>query len=241
MSVNRTPVAVSLMSERLVQFGLSLGLTAEQIAEAALNLSSKNKEQEGTSLAPGNLAQTRNNWFQNWYRELGFNLSVPLPAVSDKEFSRRGDLGQDLFYRPSSSMASYEALMTAVGQSNHWTLTHGDREKVVWEPTATGYWFWAEVAQDCPRLGTPWNKLTKVQKLNLLSLEEYVIVWWAHKAATNVMLDAGTWSWLRTRFGRGALHAYECDGRVDASRWNDDVLACPYDFAGGRVAEVVKM
>jgi hypothetical protein len=124
--------------------------------------------------APGqalDLAETQRQWFENWYHKLGFNLTVvPKPAVSNYEFARRRKLGQELFYRPATSQVSYEQFMNAVGQGKDWTVTdQAERAKIVWEPTATGYWFWTEVAADCPRLRTTWNSLN--QAVRLLSLE----------------------------------------------------------------------
>lgn len=188
------------------------------------------------------LATARHNWFQKWYRKLGFNLSIPLPPISDEEFKRRKKLGQALFYRPSTSEVSYDALMKAVGQGKDWTVAdNDDSKKIVREPTEKGYWFWAEVAQNCLRLGTSWNTLVLKQKLNLLCLEEYVIVWWAYKADNGIMLDTKAWSWLRTRFGQGALDAGEYGGGVDVDRWLAYDLSHSYDYVGGRSAEVVKM
>lgn len=201
----------------------------------------KHPKQETSSLASGDLATARRYWFQDWYRKLGFNLSIPFPPISDEEFKRRKELGQDLFFRPSTLEVSHEALMKALGQDGHWTVVdENDRKKIVWEPTQTGYWFWAEVAQDCPRLKTPWKTLVKKQKLNLLSLEEYVVVWWAHRAGTNIMLDTKTWSWLRTRFGRSALDADECYGWLCVTGWDGSDLADSFGLGGGRVAEVVQ-
>lgn len=222
----------------------TMGFSSEKLicALEAQMAGKKVKSQEIASLASGDLATARRYWFQNWYRELGLTVSVPFPPVSDEEFNRRKELGQALFYRPPTSEVSYEAFMSAVGQGEHWTVAdESDRKKIVREPTEKGYWFWAEVGENCPRLGTSWNTLVGEQKLNLLSLEEYVIVWWAQKADIITMLDISTWSWLRTRFGRGALDAREYCGRVDVRRWNARRLACSYGNAGGRLAEVVKM
>lgn len=192
--------------------------------------------------ASGDLATVRRYWFQNWYRKLGFNLSLPFPPISDEESNRRKELGQALFYRPPTSEVSYEALMKAVGQDEHWTITDNDgSQKITREPTEQGYWFWAEIAQGCPRLGTPWNTLVGEQKLNLLSLEEYVIVWWAMRVETNIFFDANTWSWLRTPCGHGALGASGYHGGVSVGgSWDAGDLADSYDHEGGRVAEVVQ-
>ncbi|MEK7516280.1 MAG: hypothetical protein AAB562_01655 [Patescibacteria group bacterium] len=184
-------------------------------------------------------AKDRREWFEQWYRTLGFAIAPPLPRVSDREFARRRKLGQSLFYRPSSAGMSYEGFMAAVGQYSHWTVKdEANRVKVGWEPASAGYWFWAEVSEDCPRLRTSWNDLS--QATNLLSLEEYVVVWHAHKAETDKVLDRRFWTWLCTRFGQGALRADEFDAGVRVHRWYDPGdLAVPYDGGGGRAVEVV--
>lgn len=226
-----------------IQMALDKGVSPKDLMRAleAQMAGKSPRTQADVSLA-GALATTRRDFFQNWYRELGFNLPIPFPPISDQEFNRRKKLGQALFYRPPTPEVSYEALMKVVGQGEHWTVTDkDDREKIVREPTKKGYWFWAEVAESCPRLGTSWNDLTKKEKLNLLSLEEYVLVWWAHKADTNFMLDTRTWSWLRTRFGRSALAARESAGRVRVCGWVAGRLSYSCVAGGGRSAEVVKM
>lgn len=201
----------------------------------------KHPKQETSSLASGDLATVRHNWFQGWYAKLGFTVSMPFPPVSDEEFKRRKELGQALFYRPSTSKVSYKALMSALGQGEHWTVVDKEnRKKIRWEPSKTGYWFWAEVAESCPRLDMSWNTLVGEQRHNLLSLEEYVIVWWAYKADTGIMLDTKTWSWLRTRFGQGALYAGGYGGGVNVGGWGVRSLAHSYGGGGGRCAEVVQ-
>lgn len=129
--------------------------------------------------------------------------------------------------------------MQAVGQANHWTVTdQAERAKIGWETTATGYWFWAEVASTCPRTGTSRNDLMKA--IHLLSLEEYVIVRHLTKAGKSLMLDQGgvTCTWLRTSYdGSGALDADGCDGGVDVYGHGAEGLADAYAFAGGRLAE----
>ncbi len=222
----------------------TMGFSPEHLIHAleAQMAGKQARTQTGASAASGDLATRRCYWFQNWYHGLGFNISLPFPPVSDEEFKRRQNLGQTLFYRPPTSDVPYEALMKAVGQGEHWTVAENDdRKKIVWEPAQEGYWFWTEIAQTCPRLGTSWNVLTKELKLNPLSLEEYVIVWWAIRAETNTLLDINTWSWFRTRFGQGALAAAGYDGGVGVSRdWTAGHLALSYDGGGGRLAEVVQ-
>ncbi|MBI4450035.1 hypothetical protein HY634_03170 [Candidatus Uhrbacteria bacterium] len=185
------------------------------------------------------LAEVRRAWFEAWYRGLGFAITVPKPNVTNREFARRAKLPQKLVYEPSAADVPYEAFMRAVGQGDHWTVTdEGERAKIGWEPTATGFWHWVDAQDACPRLGTSWNNLTA--KLRLLSLEEDVKVWHAVKAETGRMLDRNTWNWLRTRFGQGALDADEYGGRVDVSGDSAEGLSVPYDSGGGRAADVVK-
>lgn len=236
---------VSVNAGEWIQMGLDRGFSPKALLhalQAQMIEKSRNAGQAGVSLAPGNLATARRDWFQNWYTKLGFTISIPLPPVSEEEFKRRKELGQSLFCRPSTSEVSYEALMKGVGQGEHWTVADkNNRKKIVWEPAKDGYWFWAEVAENCPRLDMSWNTLTGKQKLNPLSLEEYMIVWWAMRTETNSLLDTRTWSWLRTRFGQGALLADGYGGRVRVDGWLASDLAYSYGRAGGRVAEVVKM
>ena len=191
-----------------------------------------------TDKRKSSFAEERRQRFEHWYHSIGFSVTVPKPNVSNREFARRLKLGQSLFYRPDSAGMTYEGFMAAVGQGNHWTVTNeADRAKIGWDSASAGYWFWAEVPEDCPRLRTSWNDLS--QAVNLLSLEEYVIVWHAHKAETDKMLDRRFWTWLRTRFGQGALDAGECGGRVRVRRGGPESLAVSDGFVGGRAAEVV--
>lgn len=184
-------------------------------------------------------AEERRLEVEVWYHTLGIVLPVPKPDVSNREFDRRRKAGQELFWRFATNDISYEALMAACGQTNHWTVKgDAERAKIGWEPCTTGYWFWADVQEQCPRLGTPWNTLTTM--LHLLSLEEYVITWWERKSK-GVILDVSTWSWLRTRFVRsGALDANGCNGEVYVNRCSAEGLAESFSGHGGRVAEVVK-
>jgi len=186
-------------------------------------------------------AELRRIQIDDWFRGLGFKITVPVSNVANDEIDRRGKAGQALFYRPASSQVSYETFMAASGQDRHWTVTtERDREKVGWEPAAVGYWYWAEVQGVCPRPLTARIKLpTDLATARLLALEEYVIVWHAHHAATNQKLDLRTWSWLRTRFGRFVLGAHECDGVVDIFRGGIRRRSIPRVLGGLRASEVV--
>lgn len=194
------------------------------------------------------LAEETRQWFEDWYHSLNLTPTVFKPAVSNREFARRQKLNQFLVYRPDSHGVTYEGFMVAVGQANHWTVNQeAGRQKIQWEPAAQGYWFWADASPDCPRLGTPWNKLMAdfTGKTRLPCLEEYVLLWHAYKARTKQMLDTRTWCWLRTRYKYAygqlsALGAYGYVGRVRICIWGPEDLEVPFDGEGGRAAEVVK-
>lgn len=185
------------------------------------------------------LAEGRRSWFETWYRSHGFTtVAVPKSNVTNREFARRAKKRQVLVYSPATSEVSYESFMAAVGQGSHWTVTNQDeRAKISWEPCVRGYWFWAEIRDNCPRLGKTWNDLVK--QIRLHSLEEYVIVWHATKAETGCMLDVRTWPWLRTRFGPGALLAYGCVGGVLVDGRSAESLSVPFGNGGGRALDVV--
>lgn len=210
--------------------------------------------------APGtkkrDLAEVYRAWFEAWYRSLGFTVTVRKPNVTNREFARRAKKHQELRYEPAASEVPYEAFMIAVGQGDHWTVTdEGERAKIGWEPAATGYWYWADAQDDCPRLSTTWNDLSA--QIRLLSLEEHVKHWHATNAGAllNVlsarrnlgevgakekgrMLDRSTWCWLRTRFGPSALLASEVGGRVNVGRNSAVDLSIPNGNAGGRALDV---
>jgi len=195
------------------------------------------------------IAEERRQLFEDWYRQIGsFITFIPKPMVSNREFVRRAQAGQVLFYRHATDDVSYEDFMKAVGQGDHLTVTdNAERAKIVWEPTETGYWFWAETSAKCPRLKTPWNTLiTTITRL--INLEEYAIVWWVCREAGET-LDISTWSWTRTCYNvaaageperLGALRVTADDGKVYVHKHDPEHLEVSYDHEGGRSAEVVK-
>lgn len=209
---------------------------------------------EGREYVPGevrpqrerDLAEEARQWFEAWYRTLGFtDVSAPKPAVANCEFRRREAQGFGLFYVPNPSRAFYEQFMTAVGQGKHWTVADDDRENIVWQDgvaSSRGYWLWVETALACPRLRTPWETLTA--QVRLLSLLEYALVWHATKERAATMLDTQTWCWFRTRYKfaadrLGALNAVGCEGRVVVGRCGPGGLGVSFAGGGGRAAEVV--
>jgi len=186
------------------------------------------------------LAEERRKAIEANFRKLGFEISVPKPDVSNTTFKSWKREGRELFYRPATAEVSYEAWITAHGQAKHWTVTNvADRAKVGWEDATKGYWFTTEIAPACPRLKTHWIDL--MAAVRLLSLEEYVIVYWTHcHLMSGAMIDISTWCWLRTRFGRGALSACDNGGGVRVSRCGGNELSISFGGGGGRAVEVVK-
>jgi hypothetical protein len=183
-------------------------------------------------------AEARCQLFQDWFKSLGLHGQVPVPDASRREFRRQTELVKKLVCR----WPDHDQFMSAVGQSNHWTvINQADRQKIGWEQAPGLLWFWGEARLDCPRLGQTWNQLAVTPGLRVISLEEYFALWQAYRVETNQLLDLRTRSWLRTRFGAGALSASEYDCcRVAVNGYAAESLSFPYDYRGGRVAEVVK-
>ncbi len=205
------------------------------------------------------LAEERRVWFEQWYKSLRLKLdiAVPKPQVSNREMRWKQDEGFALFYRPPTSAAPYPWLMAEICQGHHWTEIPEERDirelkfppgwkpddghpLIVWEPTDTGYWFWAEIAETCPRLGeadhtgpggwseyqTANEKRRRQRRLQLLaqvglpSIEEYIIIWGAWYREKEIRLDITTGTYLRTNIRIpddkvvaakwGALNLYGC-------------------------------
>ena len=190
-------------------------------------------------------AEKRRNFFQNWFKKLDIKVEVSLPTingrlVSGKEIRNRRKKGQNLFFWPGNGRGRYNELMAAMNQVNHWTVASGT---IAWDPQAQRpFWFWAEDQLDCPRLKTPWNDLMKKfpadATQHLLSLEEYMLVFFAYREKNNKFFDKATWSWLRTRFGSAhALRAYCNESRLSVG-W-DGNLDYSDGNVGGRLAEIL--
>lgn len=212
-------------------------------------LEGEEAEQEERQGPERDMAEERRVAMEAFYRGIGINITIPKPQVtSNREYRRRRDRGQELFFRLASSVLSYADFMIAVGQAGHWTVTHEDRNRIKWEDAAEGYWFWAEVQTNCPRLRTPWNTLMRTLK-RLMSLEEYIIVWWERRQV-GVILDGPTWSWVRNRYNfanegeperLGALGVNEYGGGVVVDGHGPGSLGVSSDGVGGRSAEVEKV
>ncbi|MFH1712171.1 MAG: hypothetical protein ABH846_02975, partial [Patescibacteria group bacterium] len=168
------------------------------------------------------LAEERRLEIEQVYHEHGLKVgTVPKPELSNRAITKLRIEGKEIFAVPPEGVASYRQIMTAFGQADHWTLTHEDRHKIVWEPLAEWRWIIVEVTPDCSRRGTCWNDLNTA--IYQLSLEEYAPVWHLHKALTGIILDQRTFCWLRTRYrfsesGLGALRAGGWHGEVRVRR-----------------------
>lgn len=181
----------------------------------------------------GARAEDRRRWFELWYSTLRFSVAVPMPQVTDKEFARRGRISQRLFFRPSTDRVSYQAFMKSVGWGADQTVSGAAVTGIQWEPTEEGYWFWAEILNRVPRQNCSWQNLMFAHRL--LSVEEYVIVCWAHWSETRHFIDETTMCWLRTRVGSGVLSA----SRLGTSLSEPVMLLKSQYNMGGRVVEVV--
>jgi hypothetical protein len=173
------------------------------------------------------------------FKKCGFTVTVPKPLASNRDFDAWAKAGMGLFWHAPDVEVSYEGWMMSHGQSNHWTVTNeAERKKIGWERTVIGYWFLAEIVPACSRLKTSWNNLSRSVKL--LSLEEYVVVYWTHCDLTGLRIDVSTWCWLRTRYGLGARDAFDFGGGVCVYGSGAGGLSVPRDLVGGRAVEVVK-
>lgn len=240
----RQEVAIRRQADEVVRRVLSGGIAFDFASPRLQTIIAGVEELEQVGKKKRDLAEERRVWFQEWYDSLGFKVEVPLPTVngkpvSNREFKRRAEMGQTLSFRPATSEVSYVAFMV-VGQAHHWTLKDDEQDKIVWEPAQAGYWFWAETVERCPRTGTSHDKLS--EQITLLCLEEYVIVWHAHKAQTGELLDVHTRTWLRTGYrfvdvGLGALDAFGWLGGVRVLRPGPEDLAVGCAGGGGRAME----
>lgn len=203
------------------------------------------RQLEGCKISkPRYLAEERWQWVRQLYHNLGFiKIEVPKPHVSNREIRRRAGLGQKLFYRPATAAISFKQFMIACGQPDSGVITKPEIEKKIsWESVKEGYWFWAEVAPHCPRAGTSLFELKK--SIKLLSLEEYVIVFYMERAESGSCIDQFTVCWLRTYFGFDQvdrLHVQEKFGRVKIDHADRVELSLDYSHLvvnyGGRLSE----
>lgn len=177
------------------------------------------------------------------YLRLGYGrMGVPKPDATNKNFRDWKQAKLGLFYRPSDTEISYSRWMISHGQGNHWTVDEEEHladedfqgPKIGWEPCVFGYWFLADVAQTCPRINRSRDGL--MGAIRLLSLEEYVIVCWTTRDLSGPFIDSdGTWCWLRTSFGAGALSAILFEGSLVISRHTASATAVPNRKGGGRI------
>jgi len=184
------------------------------------------------------LAEERRLDVERWYRSHGFEITVPEPDASNRDFARWEDEEKVLFYRPPTSEVSYEAILIAMGQGGHWTVTdENDRAKIGWKPAKKGYWFLMEAASVCPRSRTCWNDLGKA--IRLPCLEEYAIACWMCRELLGVLMDVGIWCFLRTRFGPRVLFANLFFGELGVGKIDANDLSSTFASGGGRAVEVI--
>jgi len=183
-------------------------------------------------------AMDRMAWTRSWYRDLGFEIKVPVPDVSDVEYERRKSLEipQAMFYRPATNEVDYESFMKTVGEGDQWSVIDPDKRKLVgWELAEVGYWFWADVSAESPRRFMTWYGLNA--SIRLPTIEEYASFWHAHLLATGVRLDLRGGTWLKTRYGQGAIGMNGVGPTFYVHRADRiDLLA---ELAGGRAVEVI--
>lgn len=223
-----------------IPFGEFMRATRELIARYAPDVLPEEEPQEPQS----DMAEGRRAEVEREYQRIGMTeIRVPKPDISNTQIRRGRAAGRELFF----VAPGYEVFMRAVGQGKHWTVVdEAERAKIGWEQKNEGYWIWAEISPNCPRLGVPQATLVTALAADdkqLLSLEEYVVVWW-FMHGTGVVLDKNTFSWLRTTYksaaGFGALRAGEYVGWVLVHGYEPEYLMLSFDWSGGRAAEVVK-
>lgn len=140
---------------------------------------------------------------EKFYESYGFSVEVPRPEITREELANWRADGWELLFRPSAKVVSYEQLMRAFGQTEHWTLRFEEASKIGWEPAENGYWFLTEAREITPRTGKAYNDYIQEipEGYRLLCLEEYVILWHVMKDTLGAILDIDGYTLLRTHFG----------------------------------------
>lgn len=181
-------------------------------------------------------ARVQANFLQLGHRA----VSVPMPGVTEKDLHEWREAELALSYRPAESELSLASWLNSNGQSGRLRAEPEARE-IVWEPCETGYWFLAEAAVACPRLGIASQNdlLSPASGITLLSLEEYAFVFWTYRALTGSTIDVRTHCGLRTRCGQGGLHAHGSEGRVTVRPESVTSMAAPFWNGGGRSRRVI--
>lgn len=155
------------------------------------------------------MAESIARFFVEFYRTNGFNIEVPYPKdsrgnhMSDIHIQIGKSANRLLFYRPSTSLATFPDLMDAFTASNSWTNHHLEIfERAVWEPSQKGYWFWADIGWD-KHLMRIENELDPELIERLMCLEEYIIFFFslqlAHPHMDTYPRSLAIFSWLRSK------------------------------------------
>ncbi len=186
------------------------------------------------------IAEKKRRWFEHWYSALGFEITVPLPPVADEEFVSRVAEEQMLCYRPPSVRVDYKDFMRKIGQGENWTVKNNYAPEV----TENGYWFWADSAETCPRRNQTWlaimTDIPDKENNQLISLEEYVIVWQAHKTLTGGdAFDQTSQTHLRTKWDNRPLTVDTRDQLLHTINYAGNWMIFKKDTVGGRAVEIL--
>ncbi|MBI5071769.1 hypothetical protein HZB93_02650 [Candidatus Falkowbacteria bacterium] len=144
-------------------------------------------------------------WMEQFYKKYGFNIQVPPPGVTREQLVGWRQDGMQIFYRPSELLVPTSKLIQAFGHENHWTLEKDQVRKIGWEPAKVGYWFLAEAREACLRHGKTFKEYEeeKPEGAELVSLEEYLIIWHVLKDDLQMILDSEFHTMFRTSYGIG--------------------------------------
>jgi len=144
---------------------------------------------------------------EQFYKKYGSNIQVPQPGVSCEQLAGWRQDGMQLFYRPAELSAPTSDLIPAFGHENHWTLEKDQSRKIGWEPAKEGYWFLAEARETCLRHGKTFREYEeeKPEGAELVSLEEYLIIWHVLQDDLQMILDSEFHTMLRTSYGMGEM------------------------------------
>lgn len=144
---------------------------------------------------------------EQFYKKYGFDIQVPRPAVTCEQLVGWRQDGKQIFYRPAEFLVPTSKLIPAFGHENHWTLEEGQFRKIGWEPAKDGYWFLAEAREACLRHGKTFREYEeeRPEGAELVSLEEYLIIWHVLKDDLQMILDSEFHTMLHTPYGMGEM------------------------------------
>lgn len=184
-----------------------------------------------------NAGEMRCRFMEDFFRKIGIKIVVLYPNITNEEFDQWIARGFQLFYLPSSKSVPRAELLAALGITELRALTDNFLlENIVWENIETGYWFWAEVRDICPRQTKTRKEITS--EVTLLSLEEYAIVWHVWLAETGKNIDIPSWCFLRTKYKKDLLYARGWIDNVLVGINSRNELTLKFESGGGRAMEL---